>query len=86
MRTDHNFLPLFSFQWSTSGKNGISLWDISDIEKRQAKEKANFDRLMEMDEAEADELERRAENGEGMDEDEEFDFDLGGEEMMDLDV
>ncbi|KAE8210448.1 hypothetical protein CF319_g4324 [Tilletia indica] len=31
------------------GKNGVSLWDLSDVEARQAKEREHFERLMQMD-------------------------------------
>ncbi|KAK0528371.1 TFIIH/NER complex ATP-dependent 5'-3' DNA helicase subunit [Tilletia horrida] len=31
------------------GKNGVSLWDLADVEARQAKEREHFERLMQMD-------------------------------------
>lgn len=31
------------------GKNGVSLWDVEDIEQRQVKEKEHLERLMQMD-------------------------------------
>lgn len=32
-----------------AGKNGISLWDVDDIERRQQKERDAFERLMQQD-------------------------------------
>lgn len=40
------FLKQMAQDMPTIGKNGVSLWDVTDIEKRQAREKEHFERLM----------------------------------------
>jgi DNA excision repair protein ERCC-2 len=43
------FLKQMAQDMPTDGKNGVSLWDVSDIEARQAKEREHFERLMKED-------------------------------------
>ncbi|KAN0061899.1 TFIIH/NER complex ATP-dependent 5'-3' DNA helicase subunit [Thecaphora frezii] len=68
------------------GKNGVSLWDVSDIETRQAKEKETFERLMQGElrvDSKGEVVERGDTDDDG--DDDEFDDAFGrGEELAQI--
>lgn len=83
------FLKQMAQDMPTVGKNGVSLWDVSDIEIRQAKEREHFERLMLQNgkAVEDGEVKMNGQDGMDLDEDEEFDKAFGtGEDLVHLDT
>jgi DNA excision repair protein ERCC-2 len=79
------FLKQMAQDMPSDGKNGVSLWDVSDIEIRQAKEREHFERLMmqngnEMEGIDVDKMDVDGEQ-------DEFDKDFGaGDDLAALDT
>lgn len=69
---------LILFPHGNAGKNGVSLWELKDIEQRQAKERETLEKLMQ-GELRIDSKGQVVGKGEG-DEEDEFDHAFGGGE------
>lgn len=80
------FLKQMAQDMPTNGKNGVSLWDVSDIEIRQAKEKAHFERLMLQDDVDIQKgIDGVDDEAMDIDGDDDFDQEFGtGEDLAQL--
>lgn len=81
------FLKQMAQDMPTNGKNGVSLWDVSDIESRQAKEREHFERLMLQNSGKGDGGEMDQDKMDVDDDEDEFDRHFGaGNDLAQLDT